>query len=116
MALGSDAIFQKMIDGLKGNEAKAKAVNGVFLYKVTKDGKVAKEWTLDLKNAKIYEGPAQGVKVDTTITVADDDMVDIGLGKLNPQAAFMKGKLKIAGNIMLTQKLAPLLQQAKANL
>lgn len=27
------------------------------------------------------------------------------LGKLNPQAAFMKGKLKIKGNIMLTQKL-----------
>lgn len=27
------------------------------------------------------------------------------LGKLNPQSAFMKGKLKIKGNIMLTQKL-----------
>lgn len=65
---------------------------------------------LDCKNAKAYEGPAQGVKVDTTLTVADEDMVDIALGKLNPQAAFMKGKLKIAGNIMLTQKLAPLLK------
>lgn len=48
--------------------------------------------------------------MDTTLTVADEDMVDIALGKLNPQAAFMKGKLKIAGNIMLTQKLAPLLK------
>lgn len=45
MALGSDAIFQQMIDGIKGNEAKAKAVNGVFVYKITKDGKVAKEWS-----------------------------------------------------------------------
>lgn len=45
MSLGSDPIFQKIIDGLKGNEAKAKAVNGVFLYKITKDGKVAKEWS-----------------------------------------------------------------------
>ncbi|KAI8033562.1 hypothetical protein M5D96_013668 [Drosophila gunungcola] len=110
MSLQSDAVFQKIIDGLKENEAKAKAVNGVFLYKITKDGKVAKEWTLDCKNAKAYEGPAQGIKVDTTLTVADEDMVDIALGKLNPQAAFMKGKLKIAGNIMLTQKLAPLLK------
>lgn len=45
MSLGSDPIFQKIIEGLKGNEAKAKAVNGVFLYKITKDGKVAKEWS-----------------------------------------------------------------------
>ncbi|XP_023302266.2 peroxisomal multifunctional enzyme type 2 [Lucilia cuprina] len=116
MTLSSDAVFQKIADGIKGNEAKAKAVNGIFLYKITKDGKVAKEWTLDLKSCKIYEGPAQSVKVDTTLTVSDEDMVDIALGKLNPQAAFMKGKLKIAGNIMLTQKLAPLLKQADAKL
>lgn len=45
MSLASDAVFEKIIDGLKGNEAKAKAVNGVFLYKITKDGKVVKEWS-----------------------------------------------------------------------
>ncbi|XP_055841200.1 peroxisomal multifunctional enzyme type 2 [Episyrphus balteatus] len=110
MALSSDAVFQKIIDGVKDNEAKAKSVNAVFQFKITKDGKVSKEWTLDLKNAKVYQGPAKDIKVDTTLTVADEDMVDIALGKLNSQAAFMKGKLKIAGNIMLTQKLAPLLK------
>lgn len=45
MSLQSDAVFQKIIDGLKDNAAKAKAINGVFLYKITKDGKVAKEWS-----------------------------------------------------------------------
>jgi len=45
MSLSSDAVFQRIIDGLKGNEAKAKAINGVFLYKITKDGKVMKEWS-----------------------------------------------------------------------
>jgi (3R)-3-hydroxyacyl-CoA dehydrogenase / 3a,7a,12a-trihydroxy-5b-cholest-24-enoyl-CoA hydratase / enoyl-CoA hydratase 2 len=64
---------------------------------------------LDLKNAEVKEGPASG-KVDTTITVSDSDFVDIALNKLNPQQAFMKGKLKIQGNIMLTQKLVPLLK------
>ena len=110
MALASDAVFQMIIDGLKDNEAKAKAINAVYLYKITKDGKVAKEWTLDCKNAKVYEGPAKDVKVDTTMTVCDEDMVDMALGKLNPQSAFMKGKLKISGNIMLATKLAPLLK------
>lgn len=64
---------------------------------------------LDLKNADVYEGAPKS-KADTTLTVADQDMIDIALGKLNPQVAFMKGKLKITGNIMLTQKLVPLLK------
>lgn len=66
---------------------------------------------LDLKKGTIYEGnPEESVKPDTTLTITDNDLVDIALGKLNPQVAFMKGKLKIAGNIMLTQKLVPLLK------
>lgn len=66
---------------------------------------------LDLKKGEIYEGaPQEGVKPDTTLSVTDSDLVDIALGKINPQVAFMKGKLKITGNIMLTQKLVPLLK------
>ena len=45
MALSSDAVFQKIIDGVKDNEAKAKSVNAVFQFKITKDGKVSKEWS-----------------------------------------------------------------------
>lgn len=64
---------------------------------------------IDLKNATVYRGEPKG-KADTTLTVADQDMLDIASGKLNAQVAFMKGKLKITGNIMLTQKLVPLLK------
>lgn len=38
------------------------------------------------------------------------------LGKMNPQMAFMKGKLKIKGNIMLTQKLKALLDANRPKL
>jgi len=108
-ALQSDAVFGRIKDGVAENPEKAKSVNAIFLYKITQNGKVVKEWTLDLKNCKVYEGPSTD-KVDTTLTVSDADMVDISLGKLNPQQAFMKGKLKITGNLMLTQKLVPLLK------
>ena len=37
-------------------------------------------------------------------------------GSLNPQQAFMSGKLKLKGNIMLAQKLGDVLAKAKANL
>uniref|UniRef100_A0A1B0D2I0 SCP2 domain-containing protein n=1 Tax=Phlebotomus papatasi TaxID=29031 RepID=A0A1B0D2I0_PHLPP len=111
MGLQSDAVFGAIKDRVDGEPAKAKSVNGVFVYKITENGKVVKEWTLDLKNAKVYEGaPQSGTKADTTLTVGDADFVDIALGKINPQVAFMKGKLKITGNIMLTQKLVPFLK------
>jgi hypothetical protein len=43
--LQTDAIFQAIKDRVAADPAKAKSVNGVFLYKITKDGKVAKEWS-----------------------------------------------------------------------
>lgn len=45
MALQSDAVFEAIKERVNADKAKAKAVNGVFLYKITKDGKVAKEWS-----------------------------------------------------------------------
>lgn len=66
---------------------------------------------MDLKSGKVYEGqPKEGCKPNTTLTISDEDFVQLAVGKLNPQTAFMRGKLKIAGNIMLAQKLGPLLK------
>lgn len=108
--LQSDAIFKAIDERMRENVEKAKSVNGIFLYNITKKGQVAKQWTIDLKSVSLYQGAPKGVNPDTTISVSDEDFVDIALGKINPQLAFMKGKLKISGNIMLTQKLTPLLK------
>ncbi len=42
---------------------------------------------------------------DCTITMAEQDFVDLLTGKLNGQQAFTQGKLKIAGNMALAMKL-----------
>lgn len=53
VALNSDAIFQGIKERVAADPAKAKSVNGVFVYKITKDGKVVKEWSkLDSKPLK----------------------------------------------------------------
>lgn len=65
---------------------------------------------MDLKTPVVHEGTPKSGKADTTMTVADGDLVDIASGSLSPQVAYLKGKLKIAGNIMLAQKLGPLLK------
>lgn len=45
VALSSDAVFAAIKEKVAADPAKAKSVNGVFLYKITKDGKIAKEWS-----------------------------------------------------------------------
>lgn len=110
-SLKCEAMFNDMRTRMEADPATAKKINGVFLYNITKNGQPAGKWVVDLKQCKLYKGdPEAGVKVDTTLTVDDQDMIDITTGKLNPQVAFMKQKLKITGNIMLTQKLQGLLK------
>jgi 3-hydroxyacyl-CoA dehydrogenase/3a,7a,12a-trihydroxy-5b-cholest-24-enoyl-CoA hydratase len=86
-----------------------------------------------LKNAAgdVYEGePKNGVKATTTMTLNDEDFVKMASGKLNGQQvrifvhkfqptliqAFMSGKLKIKGNIMLSQKIGQIFDQEKSKL
>ncbi|XP_075981533.1 peroxisomal multifunctional enzyme type 2-like [Anticarsia gemmatalis] len=109
-ALKSDALFAKIKEEVDKNKEMAKSVGGVFLYNITENGKTVKSWTLDLKTPVIYEGTPKSGKADTTMTVGDNDLVEIASGTLSPQVAYLKGKLKIAGNIMLAQKLGPLLK------
>lgn len=80
--------------------ALAKKVNGVIQFNVAPGG----AWNLDLKSAApaLSEGEK---KADVTISVGDDDLVAIATGKLNAQQAFMKGKLKLKGNMALAMKL-----------
>ncbi|XP_063611565.1 peroxisomal multifunctional enzyme type 2-like [Penaeus indicus] len=115
--LASAAVFHEMSQRLAGEPDMAKKVNAVFLWNISLDKKPAGQWTVDLKNApgSIYEGaPRGGLKPDVTLTLEDADMVAMVTGKLNAQKAFMSGKLKVSGNVMLTQKLQGLLKpQAK---
>lgn len=110
--LQSELVFAEIGRRIKdlGSEL-VKKVNAVFGWEITKDGKNVAQWTIDLKNGSgsLHKGPYSG-KVDVTITVSDEDFMEVVLGKLNPQKAFFSGKLKVRGNIMLSQKLEVILK------
>ncbi len=69
-------------------------------------------WTLNLKdNPSVVVGTAG--RPDVTIAVLDADFISLSSGKLNGQKAFMAGKIKIKGNMMLATKLDKILMGFK---
>ena len=100
------AFFKKMSEGYVKlpdtfKSAQVKKVGGLFVFTV--DGS---NFFIDLKNGKgqIGVGPSPQ-PADITILVNDDDFEALASGKLKGQAAFLKGLVKIKGNMMLAMKL-----------
>uniref|UniRef100_A0A914XHD8 SCP2 domain-containing protein n=1 Tax=Plectus sambesii TaxID=2011161 RepID=A0A914XHD8_9BILA len=115
----SAEVFKEMGERLKAQPDVPKKVNAIILYVIKQGGKEVAQFTVDLKNGSgaVYEGtPKNDEKAATTLTVEDEDFVKLATGKLNPQQAFMSGKIKVKGNIMLLQKLQGLMAEQKAKL
>jgi putative sterol carrier protein len=55
----------------------------------------------------------QSSAADLTVTMEDQDFVDMMTGKLNGMTAFMTGKLQIEGDLMLAQQMTKFFDPAK---
>ena len=106
----SAAIFDMIEAAVKSKGAELVKLGGAVFQLVISDGD---KLCIDLKNGGGSTKRGEGDKPDVTITMKDEDFVAMAAGKLDGMQAFMAGKLKIAGNMMLAQKLGPILEQAK---
>ncbi|KAF7330494.1 Fatty acid-binding protein [Mycena venus] len=61
-----------------------------------------------IRRAPYTKAPAK-TKADVTIILSDETLTDLASGKTNGQKAFMTGKLKTKGNMMLATKLGDVL-------
>ncbi|KIY68846.1 sterol-binding-like protein [Cylindrobasidium torrendii FP15055 ss-10] len=92
-------------------------VKGVFEIKLKNAEGTEETWTIDLKNeGKVTKGASPVGKPNITLTMADETFSDLAAGKTTGQKAFMSGKLKAKGNIMLATKLDGVLKTVKAKL
>ncbi|KAI9313958.1 sterol binding protein [Dichotomocladium elegans] len=82
-----------------------KQINGVFQFVIkNKQGK-EETFTVDVKKeGKVVRGKGN-TKADAILSLKDEDFVALATGKLNGQKAYMTGKLKVKGQIMLAMKL-----------
>uniref|UniRef100_A0A6G1S4Y6 Peroxisomal multifunctional enzyme A n=1 Tax=Aceria tosichella TaxID=561515 RepID=A0A6G1S4Y6_9ACAR len=102
-----DIIFNLIDNRMRDEPELLEQLKAVFQYNITQNGKHITTWTTDTKHdIAVYNSePRNNIKPDCTVTVDDDDFVKIMVGKLNPQRAFIMGKLNVKGNVLLLQKL-----------
>ncbi len=85
------------------NAAAAAGVNATYQFDLTGDGGGTYNVKVAEGGCEVNEGPADSANI--TITMAASDYLDMVNGKLNPQMAFMGGKLKIKGDMSLALKM-----------
>jgi putative sterol carrier protein len=61
---------------------------------------------MELTAVFIVVGKCEG-KLDATFSFADDDFMAVSSGSINPQMAFVRGKMKIKGSMSAAQKFTP---------
>jgi 3-hydroxyacyl-CoA dehydrogenase/3a,7a,12a-trihydroxy-5b-cholest-24-enoyl-CoA hydratase len=103
----SDVVFPEIDKRIKEDQSLLKKINGVYRFNITGNG-TTKTWTVDVKNAPGGAVEGEQGKADCTITVSDEDYVNLITGKANGQQLFMGGKLKISGNMAMAMKLSQL--------
>jgi sterol carrier protein 2 len=106
-SLKSDAVFNQLRSQLSADVVSK--VKATFRFDVSPDnGGSTTSYFVDLKSGS-GKIELSDTKADCIIAIKDSDLVSLLGGQLNPQKAFMEGKLKIKGNMMLAQKLTHLM-------
>ncbi len=101
-------VFERHIpDKLKAKPDVVTKINAVYQFNIGGEG--GGSWSVDCTQpgGKVTQGTAP--KASCTVAATDADFLSIMNGKLNPQMAFMSGKLKIQGDMGLAMKLQQIL-------
>jgi len=102
-----DVFERQMPARLKAKPDLVSKINAVYQFNIS--GPDGGQWAVDCATpgGVITTGASAGAKC--TVNCTDGDFLSIVNGKLNPQMAFMMGKLKIQGDMGLALKLTQLL-------
>ncbi len=118
-----EATFESLRSRIAARPELVDEVDAIFRFDV--GGDQGGSWIVDLKNppgsvidvqatepAASHDSsqtPTADPPPDCTITVGQEDFVGIMGGQVDPQRAFMMGKIRVAGNFMLATRLRALI-------
>lgn len=103
-------IFKQMPSSL--NVDAAKGMSSVIQFNLSGDG--GGNYYVEIKDGAANVTEGAHASPNMTMTMSAADYVDLILGKLNGQMAFMSGKLKIAGDMGLAMKMQTLFKRPAA--
>ena len=103
-------IFDQMAANL--NPDAAKGMNATIQFNLSGDD--GGEWYCTIKDGKAEVGKGKAPSANMTLSMAASDYIDMIMGKLNGQMAFMSGKLKISGDMGLAMKMQSLFRRPGA--
>ncbi len=89
----------------------AKGVRAIFQFELAGDGGGTYHVTVDDGAMTVAEGPTPSPSA--TLKMSAENYVKMANGELNGAMAFMKGQLKVTGNVMLAQKMQAIFPQGK---
>ena len=89
-------------------------VAGTIQFDIKQGDGTTKSWTANLKDAPgaVTDGPVEGA--DLVVGMTEEDFLGMHDGTLDPQVAFMSGKILFVGDIALAFKLGTVIQSAQA--
>lgn len=101
-------IFSALQHKLDDNAGKLEGINATYLFDLSENG-VAHQYNIAVADgvARVNQGGIDNPSL--TVYMDTGDFVAVANGQLNPMTAFMGGKLKIQGDMMLAMKLQTLL-------
>ncbi len=101
-------VFEKHIPArLQAKPDVVGKINSIYQFQISGPGGGA--WTVDCTQPGGKVGPGTSPGAKCTVAAAEQDFLAIVNGKLNPQMAFMSGKLRIQGDVGLAMKLQQIL-------
>jgi hypothetical protein len=101
-------IFERhMPDRLRSKPDVVAKINAVYQFNISGPG--GGSWSVDCTAPGGAIAPGTSAEARCTVAMTDADFINVVNGKLNPQMAFMSGKLKIQGDMGLAMKLQQIL-------
>jgi putative sterol carrier protein len=100
-------IFDQMSASI--NPDAAKGMNSTIQFNLSGDD--GGQWHVAIKEGKAEVSKGTAASPNMTLSMTAQDYVDMTMGKLNGQMAFMSGKLKISGDMGLAMKMQSLFKR-----